>query len=465
MTLRSRLTLFYGALLGVVLAVALTIAYVLHTESHDADIDAALTDIADRAIAEVVVRISGGTPPGDVRLVELHRMIEEPHAVWLFLGPRLLDSVGRTDDPALADLRVGELGPGWLTRWTSSGRARVLVAAVAGTDVRIVTAADLAAVDASNAELRGALFVLAVLAVGVGAAGGLAISGRALRPIARMTDTAAEISRTRDFSRRVHVEGDNEDELVRLGVTFDEMLANLQDALRQQQRFVSDVSHELRTPLTTIRGNAELIAAGESDPAEREVAIAQIRRETERLSRLVDELLVLARADTVDTFLPRPVQLDEVLMETFTDLHNIAGPRLRVSAIDAVTVNGERDRLKQLVLVLLDNALCYTPDGTVDVSVADDGSHAVLRVQDEGIGIAESELTHVFERFYRGDAARRIDASGSGLGLPIAQWIVERHGGQIGIQSRPSHGTLVTVRVPKAQPAVSSAGHRSGAAA
>ena len=473
MTLRSRLTVFYGALLGVVLAVAFTIAYVLHTESHDADIDAALTDITDRAIAEVVVKIRGGTPPGDVRLVELHRMIEEPHAVWMFLGSRLLDSVGRTDDPALADLRVGELGPGWLTRWTSSGRVRVFVAAVAGTDARVVAAVDLAAVDVSNAELRGVLFALAVLAVGVGAAGGLAISGRALRPIARMSDAAAEISRTRDFSRRVHVEGDDGDELVQLGLTFDEMLASLQEAHRQQQRFVGDVSHELRTPLTTIRGNAELLASGDTDPAEQQVAIAQIRRETERLSRLVDELLVLARADAVDAFVPRPVQLDEVLMETFAELQSGAGPRLRVSAIDAIAVSGERDRLKQLVLVLLDNALRYTPDGTVDVSIADDGSDAVLRVEDEGIGIPESELSHVFERFYRGDAARRIDASGSGLGLPIAQWIVERHGGRIGIRSRPGHGTVVTVRVPKAQPAAStaassaasSAGRRSGAAA
>lgn len=122
--------------------------------------------------------------------------------------------------------------------------------------------------------------------------------------------------------------------------------------------------------------------------------------------------------------------------------------RLRVSAIDAVAVNGERDRLKQLVLVLLDNALRYTPEGTVDASIADDGKDAVLRIEDDGIGIAVSELPHVFERFYRGDAARRIDASGSGLGLPIARWIVERHGGEIRIESRPSHGTLVTVRMP-----------------
>jgi two-component system OmpR family sensor kinase len=450
-TLRRRLTLFYGVLLAVVLAVALSLAYVLHAESHDADVDTAITDMTDRAVADIVFLMSGGTPAVDVRLVELHRMIEEPHAVWVFDGPRLLDSVGRTDDLALADLRVGDLGPGWLTAWTPSGRARAFVAPVAGTDLRVITAVDLAAVDASNTELRTAMFVLALVAVATAAAGGSAIAGSALRPIARMSETAAEIARSRDFSRRVRVEGDDEDELVQLGITFDEMLASLQDAYQQQQRFVGDVSHELRTPLTTIRGNAELLAAGEMHPAEQQLAIAQIRRETERLSRLVDELLVLARADSVEAFAPRSVQLDEVLMETFADLQVVAGRRLHVNAIDAVTVNGERDRLKQLVLVLLDNALRYAPTGTVDVSIADDGTEAVLRVEDDGIGIALSEVPHVFERFYRGEAARRLDASGSGLGLPIARWIVERHGGQIRIESRSSHGTLVTVRLPLAR--------------
>jgi two-component system, OmpR family, sensor kinase len=450
-TLRRRLTLFYGVLLAVVLAVALSLAYVLHAESHDADVDTAITDMTDRAVADIVFLMSGGTPAIDVRLVELHRMIEEPHAVWVFDGPRLLDSVGRTDDLALADLRVGDLGPGWLTAWTPSGRARVFVAPVAGTDLRVITAVDLAAVDASNTELRTAMFVLALVAVATGAAGGSAIAGSALRPIARMSETAAEIARSRDFSRRVRVEGDDEDELVQLGITFDEMLASLQDAYQQQQRFVGDVSHELRTPLTTIRGNAELLAAGEMHPAEQQLAIVQIRRETERLSRLVDELLVLARADSVEAFAARSVQLDEVLMETFADLQVVAGRRLHVNSIDAVTVNGERDRLKQLVLVLLDNALRYAPTGTVDVSIADDGTEAVLRVEDDGIGIALSEVPHVFERFYRGEAARRLDASGSGLGLPIARWIVERHGGQIRIESRSSHGTLVTVRLPLAR--------------
>jgi len=446
-TLRRRLTIWYGALLAVVLALALTLAYVLHVESHDADVDAAIRDMSERATTEAVAEILGGTAPADVRLIRLHQMIAEPHAVWLLYGATMIDRAGQFDDLAFADVGIESLTPGSSTSWTVNGRVRLFVAPIAGTDLRVVTAVTLAEVDASNADLRTALFLLALIAVGAGTAGGSTIAASALRPVARMTDTAANIARSRDFSRRVRVEGDDEDELVRLGLTFDEMLASLDDAHRQQQRFVGDVSHELRTPLTTIRGNAELLAAGETSAHDQREAIDHICRETERMSRLVDELLVLARADAVEAFAPKPVELDEVLMETFADVQGIAGRRLRVSAIDAVTVNGERDRLKQLVLVLLDNALRYTPEGTVDASIADDGKDAVLRVEDDGIGIAVSELPHVFERFYRGEAARRIDASGSGLGLPIARWIVERHGGTIRIETGERRGTLVTVRL------------------
>ena len=138
-------------------------------------------------------------------------------------------------------------------------------------------------------------------------------------------------------------------------------------------------------------------------------------------------------------------------MEAFSELRSMAGPRLRVRGLDAVMVDGERDRLKELVLVLLDNALRYTPhDGLVEASLADDGKEAVLRVEDEGIGIALSDVPRVFDRFYRGAAARRMDASGSGLGLSIARWIAERHGGTIAIESREGAGTRVTLRLPLA---------------
>jgi signal transduction histidine kinase len=237
-----------------------------------------------------------------------------------------------------------------------------------------------------------------------------------------------------------------------LARTFDDMLASLDDAYRQQQRFLGDVSHELRTPLTTIRGHAELLASGELAADAEHDAVARIARESARLSRLVDELLVLARAEAAESFAPREVHLDEILMETFEEFRPLSEGRLRVKWLEACVVNGERDRLKQLVVALVDNALRYTPPpGRVSVSLSDDGHDAVLRVEDEGIGIAEVDLPRVFERFYRGDAARRVNSTGSGLGLAIVRWIVERHKGSVRLErGEGGTGTLVTVHVPLA---------------
>lgn len=462
MTLRRRLTVWYGALLAVVLGVALTLAYILHVESHDHDIDAAIVDMNERVTVDIVVQLQGGTATPDIRLADLHRVLEEPQAVWLLRGARLIDSVGPADEQTFTDVGITQLETGWHTSWTVNGRVRSFVAPIGETDLRIATAVSLGEVDASNAELRTALFLLGLAAVGVGSAGASTIAGSALRPVAHMTETAAAVARSRDFTRRVRVGGDEHDELVRLGLTFDEMLASLDGAYRQQQRFVSDVSHELRTPLTTIRGNAELLASGETCPEEQREAISQVRRESERLSRLVNELLVLARADAEEAFVPRLVRLDELLMEAFAELRGVAGPRLKVRAIDPIEVRGEADRLKQLFVVLIDNALRYAPDGSVEISLTDDGADAVLRVEDDGIGIAAADLPRVFDRFYRGDAARQVNAAGSGLGLAIARWIVERHDGRIWLDSRPSQGTLVTVRIPKVRLPVGPAGESPG---
>jgi signal transduction histidine kinase len=253
----------------------------------------------------------------------------------------------------------------------------------------------------------------------------------------------------------VHVTGDPGDELVTLGTTFDAMLASLEDAYRGQQRFLRDVSHELRTPLTVIHGNAQLLADEHLDRAAQDDAASHIVRESERLARLVDKLLVLARADAAEPFAGVPVHLDEVAMETFDEMRMLGEGRLEMRWIDATVVIGEPDRLKQLLVVLIDNALRYTrAPGSVVLSISDDAGDAVIRVEDEGIGLPSVPVARLFERTYRGDAARALDPSGSGLGLAIARWIVERHGGVITLEPNGARGTRAIVRLPLA------AGHR-----
>ena len=450
MTLRRRLTLWYGALLGLVLMLAFTLVYLDHTRSHDADVNVALEDMAQKSVAEVMSQLGSGVPMSEVTLAEIHRVIDEPHAVWVVTdGLAPITAAGRFEEPAFHFLALAALPAGYHEYWTEPGRVRTFVTPVADSPLRVVAAATLNTFDAENAQLRLTMSILGVAAVVVGMAVFSSLAGRALRPVAELTETAAEIAGSRDFSRRVHRTGDEEDELVRLASTFDSMLGSLDEAYRAQQRFVGDVSHELRTPLTVIRGNADLLAADADASPERREAIAQIRREADRLSRLVSDLLALARSETAETFVGRELQLDEIVVEAFMEMQQIAGPRLAIGDLDAVPVQGERDRLTQLVLALLDNALRYTPgQGRVTISLIRERDEAVIQVDDEGIGIPGAELTRVFDRFYRGDEARRMDRSGSGLGLPIAKWIVDRHGGTIVLERRSPHGTRVTVRLP-----------------
>jgi two-component system OmpR family sensor kinase len=449
MTLRRRLTLWYGALLSFVLIVAFTLVYLDHAASHDADVNVALQDMSQKASAEITSELRSGVPMAEVTLAEIHRVIDEPHAVWVVTdGLAPITAAGRFDEPAFHYLGLATIPLGYHEYWTEPGRVRTFVTPIADSPLRIVAAATLNAFDTENAQLRLTMSILGTAAVVVGMAVFSSLAGRALRPVAELTETAAEIARSRDFSRRVHRAGDEDDELVRLAATFDSMLSSLDSAYRAQQRFVGDVSHELRTPLTVIRGNADLLAAEPEESPERQEAIAQIRREADRLSRLVSDLLALARSETAETFIGRPVQLDEVVVEAFMEMRQLAGPRLGIGELDAVSVCGERDRLTQLIVALLDNALRYTPDQrSVAISLLSDGGAAVIQVDDDGIGIPAADMPHVFERFYRGDSARRADRSGSGLGLAIARWIVERHGGTIALEPRFPRGTRVTVRL------------------
>ncbi len=451
MTLRRRLALAYGAMLALVLVPALTIAYVLHAEAHDSDVDSALYDLATSAQTQIDDQLHSGVPLASIDITGLKQGIDEPYAVWLFADDRQIASGGFVSDAAFVDVGPAALTEGWNTYYTVDGRVRSYVVPLG--IGRVVVAANLSAIDKANSDLRFMFVLLGIFGIAFGTAFASTVAGYLLRPVATLTETAAGIAESRDFTRRVPVKKEPEDELDVLAITFDEMLTSLDDAYRQQQRFLGDVSHELRTPLTTIRGHAELLAAENVTPEERREGMAHIARESARLARLVNELLVLARAEAAESFVPRAVDLDEVVMETFEEMRPLAEGRLRVRWIERTRVNGERDRLKQLVLALVDNALRYTAvPGHVDVSLADDGRDAVLRVEDEGIGIDDADLPRVFDRFYRGAAARRVNGSGSGLGLAIVRWIVQRHSGSIRLEKREGGGTIVTVRVPLAAP-------------
>ncbi len=285
-----------------------------------------------------------------------------------------------------------------------------------------------------------------LLAVGVG----WLIARNGLRPIEEITETARAIALSQGLGRRLKV-GKARDEVGRLAVTLNEMLASLDTAYEAQRRFVSDASHELRSPLTSIRSNIEFLKRALDAPMEdRAEALADVAAEVERMSHLTSDLLLLAKADAGHKIEMDRVALGDLLAETHRQRQGTtSGIALELGPVEPVAVLGNATWLKQLLLILLDNAQKYTPQGgRITISLAREGDLGRIRVEDTGIGVAAEDLPHIFERFYRADKARARDEGGTGLGLAIARWIVEEHGGEIEAHSEPGEGTTFTVRLP-----------------
>jgi heavy metal sensor kinase len=244
------------------------------------------------------------------------------------------------------------------------------------------------------------------------------------------------------------------DEVGRLAATFNRMLDRLERSFARQRQFTADASHELRTPLAMLTSEAELALSRERTADEYRQALSSVRSDADRMTRLVNELLLLARAEAGQEQLElEPLALDELaadVVEAMQPLAETRGVRLERGCLEAVRVRGDQSRLTQLLVNLVDNGLKYTPaGGRVTVSVGPEDGQAVLRVADNGPGIAAEHLPHLFERFYRVDKARSRAAGGTGLGLAISRWIVEAHGGQVSVASQTGAGTTFTVQLPR----------------
>ncbi len=276
---------------------------------------------------------------------------------------------------------------------------------------------------------------------------GWVIARGALRPIGRISRTMRAIGESRDLSRRLNFVGPH-DEVGRLADTFDGMMVRLEKAFETQKRFIADASHELRTPLTAIRGNADLMTRAPAD--ERELCLTAIRQESERMSRLVNDLLLLAEADIEEQSVHlQLIDLDDVIREVYHSSLVLSGDKVTVvlEHADPVSVCADPDRIKQLLLNLLDNAVKFTPKGgTVSLSLRAERSVARIEVSDSGVGIPPEEQDAIFQRFYRVEEAR--SKRGSGLGLAICSWIVSVHSGSIEVRSEPGKGSTFTVRLP-----------------
>lgn len=467
MSIRLRLTLWLTALLAVVLTGLAVLVYVVVADQTENRFDANLRErSADINPVRSRPRSRGderGCVPGASSTAVLDTFSESLYA-------ELYDACGNVDARS-TNLSAPLPVPGNALAKVLAGRSKFFNGELAdGTRVRVLgtsvtddlrhpaalfVATPLSQLEADLFRLKALLVAVVVGTTALCAGIGWFLAAKAMQPVDRMTRAAHAIGSAADLSQRVPVP-DERDEIGRLAITFNEMLSRLQQAFATQRQFLADASHELRSPLTAIRANVETLRrGGETDPAERDETLRIVEREVDRMGRLVDDLLSLARADAGQEPVLARLSLDALLLEVYHQQRPLAGRvRLALGEFEPVEIDGDPDRLKQLLLNLIDNALRHTPPGgTVTLDLLHRGREAVVRVRDTGAGIAPEHLPHIFERFYRIDSARSRAVGGTGLGLAISREIADAHGGRIEVESAVGAGSVFTVVLPAAEPA------------
>jgi signal transduction histidine kinase len=454
MSLRLRLTLLYAAILALVVMVFSVAVYASQARlSYDA-LRADLDEIGRGIMAQ--------DEAGPLAVPEAFDSGETLVLIRGLDGAVLdrSDQLNGRDLPlpenALSEVRAGRA---WHETAEHGGETLLVSTQLAerdGAGIGIVQVARPTA-----ARSRALRTLAATVIVGAGAASLLALgagwlsAGLALLPINRLTKIAQEIGARRDFSRRVEYTGPD-DEIGRLAATFNGMLAELQAAqleleqnLQHQRRFLADVSHELRTPLTSLRGNLDLLRREPPIPeADRSDILDDMAAETQRLIRLVNDLLNVARADARREMQPEPVRV-RGLMDDLGRQARVLEPERAITweAPEGLLALADPDALRQVLLILLDNALKHSPPtAAVRMSGAPDDGRVILQVHDTGPGIEPAAMPHLFDRFYRGKRARA--APGAGLGLPIAKMLVEAQRGALTVHSGAGEGTTFTVTLP-----------------
>lgn len=459
MSIRTRLTFWYTGLLAVSLLVFDLLVYsalsrILMTAMDDR-LAAQAQDVINQIEAEndpVAIILSGRAklPPIDVFGSQFYIQISQLNGQVVQRSENL-----RGQPLPVLPPGGGSSEEGGVTVTTDHGvrlrvlsRPVVLAGRLAGT---IQVAQSQAATDDALLATRRVLVIASISLLLLAAVGGAFLARTALRPIQTITATTRRITQAQDLSQRIPVTVPS-DELGGLTETINGMLARLEELFRAQQRLVADVSHELRTPLTTIQGNLDLLRRGAADDHDtRTSTLRAIADETARMRRLVNDLLLLAQADAGLKLQQQPVEVDTLLLEVYRQAQVMAqGVTVRLGAEDQALVLGDADRLRQLLLNLVDNALKHVipGSGAVTLTLRRAGGWVQVGVEDNGVGIPPEDLPHIFERFYRADPSRSRPG-GSGLGLAIARWVAEAHGGRIEVESQVGKGSIFTLWLPE----------------
>ena len=452
--IRLRLTAWYFAILAVVLSAFGVSAYLEMRHSIHRTVDEEL-QIRAEGVHQLIERVIQRGAEDDLQEglrehTELRQggallQVSDEQGNWLYRSPVMSDyGVPR---PATIPRRAVDFMGGQvpLRIWN-------LKVNVAGQSYLIQSAFEMDDFYGALEHFALLLFISIPLLLLCAAAGGYWISTRALAPVDQITQTARTIS-AQNLSSRLVVPNTG-DELQRLSETLNGMLGRLESAFKKITQFTADASHELRTPVAVMRTRTELSLRKARSAEEYRDVIAEVLAELEKTSGLIEQLMFLARADSgAETLHFSATNVSEVLREACHQGSALAeakqiGFQEQISG-DSVWIRGDASSLRRLFLILIDNAVKYTPaNGQVEVSLQRNDGYAVAQVRDTGIGIAQTDLPNVFERFYRADKARTRESGGVGLGLSIGRWITEVHAGTIEVQSSPGRGSIFEVRLP-----------------
>jgi heavy metal sensor kinase len=451
--IRTRLTLSYTAALAVLLAVYAAGVFLFFRDGLHTQLDQQLHEEVAHAGDLLAwssdgTRIAGRAVTHPDEAASTSRWLE----VWGTNGALLYRSAGAERAPILPGRPAGD-GQGSTTARASREVFRVQErrSAIEGRPVFVRIA--LSEGDA-HAQLARIGWILAVgLPIGAicAAAAGYRLARRALAPVDRLASRASAITAER-LGERLPVETPD-DELGRLATAFNATLGRLEQSFDQMRRFTSDASHELRTPLTVVRSVGEVgLQQPRSADAYREI-IGSMLEEVDRLNQVVESLLTLSRADAGHVKLSRQiVEMSSLVQDTITQIHVLAEEKSQqvVATLDGpLQISADAVLLRRAVVNLLDNAIKFAPSGTtIDVVLSSEGPHAVLSIRDQGPGISAADQQHIFDRFYRVDRSRSRETHGVGLGLAIARWVVEAHGGSIRVESEEGTGSTFRMTLP-----------------
>ncbi len=468
MTLRLRLTIFYTALLGVTLVAFSAVIYVLLQNSLMGEVDRVLlsssnevekqilSNATERTFAGVSILTFDASPIREFSTPGIYIQILDTQARIVARSANLSGEIMPINPDLLQSALAGE--PTMTT--TNPGRPaeplRVL------TKPLIVTGSirGIVQVGVSLYNVRLTMrWMLALLSLGVLSTMLIVatliwlFTRRALRPLEGIATTAEYIGSAQDLSQRLQIRSPN-DEVGRMARAFNAMIGRLDAAFSAQKQFIADSSHELRTPLTVIRGNLDLIKRDPA-PANRTECLTAIEQESLRMSKIVEDLMLLAQLDASQTPQCRAVAVDDVVLQVYNQTRVLAQDKqVILGHVDAVQVLADHDRLVQMLLNLLDNAIKYTPAGstiTIECFAPDSAANrglALVAVRDNGQGIEPEHLGHIFDRFYRADKARSRAQGGTGLGLAIVKSIAETYGGRVTVESTVGQGSVFSVLLP-----------------